>query len=228
MRTEATPTEPGATRLTYVAGLDGLRAIAVTVVLLYHAGLSGTVFGLDLTFPGGFLGVEVFFVISGYLITSLLLAEWRNTSSVNLGNFWLRRARRLLPALFLLLGTVMAVSLMVPSLRADVVGLRGDILSNIFYVTNWNFILAEKSYFEAIGRPPLVRHLWSLAVEEQFYLVWPVLFGLGMRKLGKGRLLVCLLGGAALSSTLMYVLYNPEPGADPSRVFMGTDTRAAG
>ncbi len=216
------------TRLSYVAGIDGLRAIAVTVVLLYHAGLSGTVFGFDLTFPGGFLGVEVFFVISGYLITSLLLAEWRSTSRVNLGNFWLRRARRLLPALFLLLGAVMAVSLLVPSLREDVVGLRGDVLSNIFYVTNWNFIFTEKSYFEAIGRPPLVRHLWSLAVEEQFYVVWPLLFTLGMAKLGKGRLLVCLLGGAVLSSILMYVLYDPEPGADPSRVFMGTDTRAAG
>lgn len=203
-------------RFGYLPGLDGLRAVAVVAVLLYHAELS--------TFSGGFLGVEVFFVISGYLITALLLAEWGTDHKIDLKNFWLRRARRLLPALFLLLGVTTVVA--VVFFPDEVASLRGDVLSALLYVANWNFVIVGKSYFEAVGRPSLVRHLWSLAVEEQFYLVWPLLFVGGMRWLGR-RVFVALVALAVVGSTaLMWTLY--EPGGDPSRIYYGTDTRAAG
>ena len=139
-------------------------------VLLYHA---------DLTWiPGGFLGVEVFFVISGYLISALLLAEWRQKGRINLKEFWLRRARRLLPALYVLL--VVTLSYAVVFLPGEVAGLRGDVLAAIGYVTNWFLIFGQESYFEAVGRPSVLQHLWSLAVEEQFYLIWPVVLAVGL------------------------------------------------
>lgn len=197
-------------------GLDGLRAIAVVSVLLYHASFSWAL--------GGFLGVEVFFVISGYLITSLLLSEWRDRPAIDLRNFWLRRARRLLPALFLVLAVTTVVALVF--LSDEVASLRGDVLSALAYVTNWNFIVAQKSYFEAMGRPSMVQHMWSLAVEEQFYLVWPLLFIGGMKAFGRKRFPIVIVAGALASAVLMWVLY--VPGADPSRVYYGTDTRAAG
>jgi peptidoglycan/LPS O-acetylase OafA/YrhL len=209
----------GPVSLGYVPGLDGLRAFAVTAVLLYHD---------DLTWiPGGFLGVEVFFVISGYLITSLLLAEWRNTGGISLRAFYLRRARRLLPALFAVLAVASLFALLF--LPDDVAKLRGDVVAALTYSTNWYQIFHNQSYFEFVGRPSLFEHLWSLAVEEQFYVVWPVLFT-GLLKLwGRDRrkLLGAILGGALLSSILMAVLYKPLP-ADPTRVYIGTDTRAAG
>ncbi|HET6312879.1 MAG TPA: acyltransferase, partial [Chloroflexia bacterium] len=163
-------------RLPYLPGLDGLRAIAVTGVLLYHAGM--------LWLPGGFLGVEVFFVISGYLITSLLLSEWQRHGRVNLLAFWLRRARRLLPALFLLI--VSTLTFAVLFLPEEVAGLRGDAVAATGYVTNWYLIFNQQSYFETMGRPSLLQHLWSLAVEEQFYLLWPLLFVGGIRILRRG------------------------------------------
>ena len=160
-----------AVRLPHAPALDGLRALAVVAVLLYHAGLSWL--------PGGFLGVEIFFVISGYLITSLLLAEWSTTGRIDLAGFWLRRARRLLPALFaLLLGVVAFAVIFLPD---EVAGMRGDAVSGALYVNNWYQIFSHKSYFESAGRPSLLRHLWSLAVEEQFYLLWPLLFVILMR-----------------------------------------------
>ena len=160
-----------APHLPHAPALDGLRALAVCAVLLYHAGLCWI--------PGGFLGVEVFFVISGYLITSLLLAERSATGRIDLVGFWLRRARRLLPALFaMLLGVVAFAVVFLPD---EVAGLRGDAVSGALYVNNWYQIFSHASYFENVGRPSLLRHLWSLAVEEQFYLVWPVLFCLLMR-----------------------------------------------
>jgi len=163
-------------RMRYVPGLDGLRAFAVTGVLLYHADLNWI--------PGGFLGVDVFFVISGYLITSLLLAEFRNRGKIGLGQFYLRRARRLLPALFLLLGVVGLFAVIF--LPDEVTKLRGDVVAALVYGTNWWQIFRNVSYFEAAGRPPLLQHLWSLAVEEQFYLIWPLLLT-GMFKLWRGR-----------------------------------------
>ena len=212
----ATRPSDASTRLPYMPGLDGLRAIAVISVLLYHAAFSWAI--------GGFLGVEVFFVISGYLITSLLLSEWRDREAIDLRNFWLRRARRLLPALFVVIAVTTLVAVIF--LPGEVASLRGDVLSALAYVTNWNFIFAQKSYFEALGRPSLVQHLWSLAVEEQFYLVWPLLFIGGMKVFGRKRFPIVVVAGAIASVVLMWVLY--VPGGDPSRVYYGTDTRAAG
>jgi peptidoglycan/LPS O-acetylase OafA/YrhL len=205
-------------RLPYMPGLDGLRALAVIAVLLYHAGLPWI--------PGGFLGVEIFFVLSGYLITSLLLAEWQEKGSVQLKAFWLGRARRLLPALYLMLVVTLAYAVLF--LPGEVAGIRSDALATLGYVTNWYLVFNHESYFEAVGRPSLLKHLWSLAVEEQFYLVWPVLFwvgiSLGATRLRRRRLLVGALGGAAISVLLMAAVY--VPGADPSRLYYGTDTPA--
>ncbi len=201
-------------------GLDGLRALAVVAVLLYHAGLPWI--------PGGFLGVEVFFVLSGYLITALLLAEWRARGHVSLKAFWLRRARRLLPALYLLIFATLAFAVFF--LPGEVVGLRADALAAFGYVTNWYLVLGQESYFEAVGRPSLLEHLWSLAVEEQFYLLWPLVFWIGISfgatRWRRRRLLLVALGGAVLSVIMMAALY--VPGVDPSRLYYGTDTRAAG
>jgi peptidoglycan/LPS O-acetylase OafA/YrhL len=174
--------------------------------------------------PGGFLGVEVFFVISGYLITALLLSEWQRHGSVNLPAFWLRRARRLLPALFLVIAATLAFCVLF--LPEEVVGLRGDVLAATGYVTNWYLIFNQQSYFEVMGRPSLLQHLWSLAVEEQFYLLWPLLFVAGMRFLRRGVVLLGALAGAVASFVLMALLYQPD--VDPSRIYYGTDTRAAG
>jgi peptidoglycan/LPS O-acetylase OafA/YrhL len=201
-------------------GLDGLRALAVIAVLLYHAGISWL--------PGGFLGVEVFFVLSGYLITALLLAEWRTKGSVDVKAFWMRRARRLLPALYLLIVATLAYA--VVFLPGEVAGLRNDALAAFGYVTNWYLVLGHESYFEAVGRPSLLKHLWSLAVEEQFYVFWPLVFWLGVSfgatRWRTRRVLMVALGGAAISVALMAALF--VPGADPSRLYYGTDTRAAG
>ncbi len=194
--------------------IDGLRAIAVAAVFLYHADNSWL--------PGGFLGVDVFFVISGYLITSLLLAELEKTGTVALLRFWAGRARRLLPALFLLLAVCLLVGATVE--RGKLPGLRGDALSAIFYYANWHFVFGHESYFAQFGRPEMLRHLWSLAVEEQFYLLWPPLFLLVMR-LSRRLLAPALVALAAIGSTaLMWHLYKP---GDTSRIFYGTDTRAA-
>jgi len=202
-------------QLPYRPGLDGLRALAVAGVVLYHAGVSWM--------PGGFLGVDVFFVLSGYLITSLLLAERRREGSVGFKAFWLRRARRLLPAVLL----VVFVCLLAASTiaRDDLARTRGDALASLVYLTNWHLIAASHSYFNAFGRPSLLQHLWSLAVEEQFYLFWPLIL-LGSLKLVGRRYTVLLTVVLALSSTaLMWILYNPNQ--DPSRVYYGTDTRAS-
>lgn len=203
-------------RLPYLPGLDGLRALAVLAVLFYHA---------DTTWlPGGFLGVDVFFVISGYLITSLLLVEWRDHRRIDLPAFWLRRARRLLPALFVLIALTLCFADLF--LYDEVAGLRSDALAALGYVSNWYLIFSQKSYFEAVGRPSLFRHLWSLAVEEQFYLIWPVVFAFVIKRWGKLRLLLGALAGVAASSLLMALLYQPD--VDPSRLYYGTDTRATG
>jgi peptidoglycan/LPS O-acetylase OafA/YrhL len=207
-------------RLPYSPGLDGLRAFAVIAVLLYHADLAWI--------PGGFLGVEVFFDISGYLITALLLAEWRQRGRIDLKTFWLRRARRLLPALYVLL--VVTLAFAVVFLPGEVAGLRGDVFAAFGYVTNWYLIFGQESYFEAVGRPSLLQHLWSLAVEEQFYLIWPPILVLGLcigaTRLRSRRVLRVALFGAGASAVAMALLY--APGVDPSRIYYGTDTRATG
>jgi peptidoglycan/LPS O-acetylase OafA/YrhL len=202
----------------YLPGLDGLRAISVTAVLLYHADLPWL--------PGGFLGVEVFFVISGYLITLLLTEEQARSSRISLPNFWLRRARRLLPALYLLLATVSTFVLLF--YREEAANLAAQVWSALAYVTNWYFIFSEQSYFALVERPPVFQHLWSLAIEEQFYLVWPLTLILLLKLLGHNRraLAFVIFGLAGLSTLWMAILY--QPAVDPSRVYYGTDTRASG
>jgi peptidoglycan/LPS O-acetylase OafA/YrhL len=174
--------------------------------------------------PGGFLGVDVFFVISGYLITSLLLREFRRGGHVRLGRFWLRRARRLLPAVGVLIAVTMVLAAIFEPDRID--QLRGDAIASLAYFANWHFVFAEVSYFDRFQRPSLFTHLWSLSVEEQFYLFWPLLFAAGMKLLGRTRLLLGVLVGALASVALAWLLF--DPGGDASRVYYGTDTHAVG
>jgi peptidoglycan/LPS O-acetylase OafA/YrhL len=202
--------------LPYVAALDGLRAVAVAAVLLYHGGVHGV--------PGGFLGVDVFFVLSGFLITSLLLAGRRPDGTIDLRGFWLRRARRLLPAAIL----VIAVCLVVVAAfyPAEAARTRGDALASLLYVNNWHQVLADRSYFAGFGRPPLLQHLWSLSVEEQFYLLWPLALGLGLSRIGRPWTMRATGVAALLSALAMALLF--VPGHDASRVYYGTDTHASG
>ncbi len=204
-------------RLRYLPALDGLRALAVAGVILYHGGIAWA--------PGGFLGVDLFFVLSGYLITTLLLGEWRADGSINLPAFWARRARRLLPALLLVL---VAVGLYAATAARPVeLGkVRGDAFATLGYVANWRFIFGGDSYFEQFAAPSPLKHMWSLAIEEQFYLLWPLLV-LGMLSLRRGatRVLPAVTGALlVMSVTAMFVFH--QPGRDPSRVYYGTDTRA--
>jgi peptidoglycan/LPS O-acetylase OafA/YrhL len=203
-------------RFPYLPGIDALRALAVLAVFLYHAGVGWM--------PGGFLGVDVFFVISGYLITSLLLREFRGAGHVELGRFWLSRARRLLPAVGVLIAVTMVVGAIAEPERIS--ALRGDAIASLAYFANWHFIFAGQSYFEQFQGPSLFTHLWSLSVEEQFYLFWPLIFAAGMKLFGRNRLLLGVLAGALGSVALAWILFNP--GGDPSRVYYGTDTHAVG
>lgn len=201
----------------YMPGLDGLRAVAVLVVIAYHLEFGWA--------QGGLLGVGVFFTLSGYLITDILLEQYAALGRIPLKDFWLRRARRLLPALFLMLAVVSVwVALLDPSRLA---ALRADVIAAVLYVSNWWYIFQDVSYFENFGPPPPLGHLWSLAVEEQFYVVWPLLLLLALRFIRRRWLLVGLtVLASVLSAALMAYLY--EPGLDPTRVYDGTDTRAFG
>ncbi|MDA8071247.1 MAG: acyltransferase [Actinomycetota bacterium] len=225
----------------HLPALDGIRAVAVAGVIAYHLGAPWA--------SGGYLGVDLFFVLSGFLITSLLIEEWVARGRVSLAAFWARRARRLLPALFLLL-VALAVFVVVLGrfgsatsiAHIDLSGLRGDALATLFYVANWHAIFAHQSYFAQYAAPSPLEQTWSLAIEEQFYLVWPLLllallalWRRGRRRAdrGLGRLRTTegwrwLVGSVALvagigSALLMALLY--EPGTDPTRVYFGTDTR---
>ncbi len=208
--------DPVSVRPAYLPGIDGLRAIAVLAVLLFHGGVA--------RFGGGFLGVEVFFVVSGYLITLLLFREHLATGEIQLGAFWGRRARRLLPAAATLIAATLVYALLF--LPGEVAGLRKDALSAAAYVTNWWLVFGNQPYFEAVGRPSLLQHLWSLAVEEQFYLVWPVVFVVLVRFTGRWGALAFATAGAVGSYALMAMLHSPE--VDPARIYYGTDTRAGG
>src|ERR1700761_8768870 len=211
--------EPVRANQRYVPGLDGMRALAVGAVIAYHVGWGGA--------PGGLLGVQVFFTLSGYLITDILLSQYEQTGRLRLAEFWLGRARRLLPALFVMLAVVVAwVTLLDRSLLPAV---RGVVVASVCYVSNWWLIAQHSSYFAQFGPASPVGHLWSLAVEEQFYLIWPSLLWIGVR-LSRGRpgtgarlgILSLLLAVASIAT--MAVLY--RPGYDPTRVYDGTDTRA--
>ena len=187
----------------YVPALDGLRALAVIAVIVYHANHQWL--------GGGFLGVEVFFVISGYLITLLLIAERERSGTVSLGNFWMRRARRLLPALFtLLLGTTVYCALF----DRDRLGmLRGDVVGGFLYVSNWFQIWSGSSYTSAFAFAPL-RHLWSLAVEEQYYIVWPLIMFVLLRRIRPKTLPVLGLVFTALAVAIAVataVIYRSGP-----------------
>ncbi len=196
--------------------LDGLRGLAIAAVLLFHAD----------HLSGGFLGVDLFFVLSGFLITSLLLAEWRRRRRISLPAFWARRARRLLPALAGVLAGV-AVYAAVFADPTELGRIRADALGTLGYVANWRAIFTGNGYWDAFAAQSPLEHTWSLAIEEQFYLVWPlVVLGVLRARRGSARALTATaLVLAAASSAWMMVLY--EPGTDPERVYLGTDTRGA-
>ena len=200
----------------YLPGLDGLRAVSVLAVIAYHLDLSWA--------PGGYLGVEVFFVVSGYLITLLALDEDRRTGAIDRVAFWGRRARRLLPAVVVLVAAVMAWTALAAGME-ELRRFRGDGLASLLYVQNWHAIVTEQPYFATFGRPPPLRHLWSLAIEEQFYLLWPLFLPFSLRRLGRrATVAITLLAGAA-SVLAMLALADI---AAPERAYYGTDTRAFG
>lgn len=205
------PSAAGAGR---IHGLDGLRAVAVLAVLAFH-------FWPE-KFPGGFIGVDVFFVISGFLITSLLLKERNEKRKINLGAFWNRRAKRLLPALLLVVFTTVAAAWVV---NTDLlVGIRRQMLGALTFSTNWIEIWVGSDYFADSHRALFVT-FWSLAVEEQFYLFWPLLVIGVFLKLSPGPRTMIALALAFGSALLMAVIYNPEAA---TRVYYGTDTHSFG
>ena len=207
----------------YITGLDGIRAIAVIMVLAYHLKLA--------LFKSGFLGVTVFFVLSGYLITGILISEVEEEGTIDLKNFWLRRIRRLVPAVMSMAVVIIFVSAVVNS----IIFTKGckDFLASVLGFNNWWQIFNKVSYFEAAGVPSPFTHCWSLAIETQFYLIYPLIL-LGIYKLvksrGEGRANRGLLFAgvtlllALISVILMIVLFDPQQ--DASRVYYGTDTRA--
>jgi peptidoglycan/LPS O-acetylase OafA/YrhL len=201
--------------LRHVPALDGLRGVALLGVLLFHA--NGAL-------PGGFLGVDLFFVLSGFLITSLLLAEHRHTGRIVLSSFWVRRARRLFPALLSLMPAI-AIYGRFFAKPEELAGLRADALATLGYVANWRAIFSHKSYWDLFAAPSPLEHTWSLAIEEQFYIVWPLVVAILLRRHTKRALLGLALGLILLSMALMVGLFDA---ADSSRVYLGTDTRAAG
>ncbi|MGG0120164.1 acyltransferase family protein [Bacillus paranthracis] len=208
-------TKPFKKNSRYMVGLDSLRGLAILGVILYHINFNWM--------PGGFLGVTVFFVLSGYLITDILAMEWKRNKRIDLKKFWLSRARRLLPGMLVMLVITLAwITIFHSSLLEK---MRGDSLAALFYVSNWWYIYHKLSYFDNFNQISPLNHFWSLAVEEQFYVVWPFIISLGLyyiKKQSRIILLICL--GAFASALAMAILY--EPGVDPSRIYYGTDTRA--
>ncbi len=198
-----------------VLALDGLRALAIAVVLLYHADFAWA--------RGGFLGVDLFFVLSGFLITGLLLSEHSSGGRINFRRFYLRRARRLLPALFTVLAGVCVY--VIVALPREAATLRGDVAAALGYVTNWWLILRGQSYFGGTGRPSLLINLWSLAVEEQFYLLWPPILAVVL-KVRSGRRPVFFVTAALAAGSALAMWAQYSPWRDPSRVYYGSDTRA--
>src|SRR4051794_40775615 len=213
---------PTPSRSPHWPALDGWRGFTIWFAISVHAGyFTG----------GGVLSLDTFFALSGFLITGLLLREWQRREGIDLLAFWARRARRLLPALFVVLAAVVVYAAFVASpLGLDT--LRGDVLSTLGYSANWRFVLSGQSYFSSFTTPSPVLHMWSLAVEEQFYLVWPLVV-LGVLWLARRRLSatgaivvvgVVAGGGGGASAVPMALLFTPR--GDVSRVYYGTDTRA--
>lgn len=214
----------------YQPGLDGLRAISVIAVIFYHAGFSWM--------HGGFFGVEVFFVVSGFLITTLLIEERAKTGTVSLRQFWIRRVRRLFPALFAML---LAVSTWTALFGSDeqTARLKRDLPWSVFYVNNWGQIVGKVPYFQP-GDPPLLRHLWSLAVEEQWYVIWPLVFAFVLAKAKPVQVVRWLLAAVVAVMVLMWWVQRGVPtpidgpigfldGADRVNFnYLSTITRAGG
>jgi peptidoglycan/LPS O-acetylase OafA/YrhL len=205
----------------YIPAIDGLRAIAVVAVILYHLGFDWI--------PGGFLGVDLFFVISGYVITRLLLDSIEISGGLNLGAFYLARLRRLLPALvFMVITTAITVGIWAPDT------IKRFLVDTPFALTgtmNWWLVGRELDYFETIGRPPLLQHTWSLAVEAQFYLIWPLILLLILKWFGKKRVAIASLFFAAISGiTLLLVSLSLDASnaTSVSHIYFGTDTHSIG
>jgi peptidoglycan/LPS O-acetylase OafA/YrhL len=197
-----------------VPAIDGLRGLALLGVLGFHA---------DGMLRGGFLGVDLFFVLSGFLITRILIAEQRATGRIELLSFWVRRARRLFPALLAVMPAVGLYAFFVAR-PAELAGIRADAVATLGYVANWRAIVSERSYWELFISPSPLEHTWSLAIEEQFYVLWPLVVFFVLRRYGVRALLALALGLAALSMLAMALLFDPER---TTRVYYGTDTRAA-
>ena len=203
-------------RLAYLPPLDGVRAFAVVAVMMFHGGLS--------FMNGGFMGVDVFFALSGFLITSLLVGEWRESLTIRLGAFWARRARRLLPALLLmLLFVAFFASVIVP--KGTYGALRLDALSTLLYVSNWHFILVNSNYFNETAAASPLLHTWSLAVEEQFYLIWPLVV-LGVLHFTRNLKALFLLCCAAAIGSALWMDHIFGRAGSTNRVYLGTDTRS--
>ncbi len=205
----------------YIPAIDGLRALAVIAVMFYHLGFSWI--------PGGFLGVDLFFVISGYVITRLLLDSIAQSGGLDLRGFYLARARRLLPALlFTIITTTIAIGIWAPDTIKRFVTDMPFALSGTM---NWWLVAKEQDYFESIGRPPLLQHTWSLAVEAQFYLVWPLILYFILKRLGKNRIpLAALMIAAASGITLLIVSLSLDSSSasEVSHIYFGTDTHSIG
>ena len=198
----------------YMPGLDGLRAIAVVAVIIYHLNPQ--------ILSGGFLGVDTFFVISGFLITSLLLHEYSETGRIDLKNFWIRRFKRLIPAVVFLL--MVLVSYMALFHLERLMAIKSDVFAALVYMSNWWFIIKDVSYFEALEAHPL-KHLWSLAIEEQFYIIWPLVL-LAMLVFVKRMNRIWLITFILSLVSLIVMIVLSAPFSDNSRVYFGTDTRA--
>jgi peptidoglycan/LPS O-acetylase OafA/YrhL len=206
----------------YLPGLEGLRAFAVLAVILYHLDIPGL-------FSSGFLGVDIFFTVSGFLITAQLIRQFQTDGTIAIGNFYLKRARRLFPAVLVLL--IFCILITEWLVRDAAWRTRSDLLPALFYFSNWWQIFSEQSYFEMSGRPALLQHLWSLAIEEQFYIAWPLLLLVILRHFRERGVLFVAASLALLSSGWMIYLsarYGYPQSQDPSRIYLGTDTHTMG
>jgi peptidoglycan/LPS O-acetylase OafA/YrhL len=205
----------------YIPAIDGLRALAVIAVMLYHLGFTWI--------PGGFLGVDLFFVISGYVITRLLLDSIAQSGGLDLRGFYLARIRRLLPALiFMVTTTIIAIGIWAPD---TIKRLLIDTPFSLTGTINWWLVAKEQDYFESIGRPPLLQHTWSLAVEAQFYLVWPLILYFVLKKFGKKHIPIAALTIAAASGITLFLVSLSLDAANTSKVshiYFGTDTHSFG
>ena len=205
----------------YIPAIDGLRALAVIAVMLYHLGFTWI--------PGGFLGVDLFFVISGYVITRLLLDSIEQSGGLDLRGFYLARARRLLPALiFTVTTTTIAIGIWAPD---TIKRLLTDMPFALTGTMNWWLVARHQDYFESIGRPPLLQHTWSLAVEAQFYLLWPLILYFILKRLGKKRIPIAALVIAAASGVALLLVsfsLDASNASKVSHVYFGTDTHSIG